>query len=75
MYRLFRFQTGNKEIVAIKCMDKRSQKHSFIDRVVTEIALLKVVKSEYIVQLIDFELDPKYYAHIIVYISTINVSM
>lgn len=67
IYRLFRFQTGNKEIVAIKCMDKRSQKHSFIDRVVTEIALLKVVKSEYIVQLIDFELDPKY-AHLIVFV-------
>lgn len=40
-------------------MDRRFQKHSFIDRVVTEISVLKMLKHDYIVELIDFIWDAK----------------
>lgn len=41
-------------------MDRRYQKHSFVDRVITEISVLKMLKNDYIVGLIDFVWDPKY---------------
>lgn len=49
-----------KEVVAIKCIDKRYQKKSFADTVVKEISMLKFLKHDYIVKLIDFTWDTKH---------------
>lgn len=40
-------------------MDRRFQKHSFVERVVKEISVLKMLKHDYIVELIDFIWDSK----------------
>ncbi|XP_018335806.1 serine/threonine-protein kinase ULK3 [Agrilus planipennis] len=53
-------KTNPKEVVAIKCIDKRYQQKSFADNVVKEISLLKLLKHDYIVRLIDFQSDSKY---------------
>ncbi|KAF2884020.1 hypothetical protein ILUMI_22138 [Ignelater luminosus] len=53
-------KTASKDIVAIKCVEKRYQKKSFADNIVKEISLLKFLKHEYIVRLIDFLWDPKH---------------
>ncbi|KAK5639672.1 hypothetical protein RI129_012164 [Pyrocoelia pectoralis] len=49
-----------KETVAIKCIDKCYQKKSFAEDVINEITLLKLLKHDYIVRLIDFMWDIKY---------------
>lgn len=59
VYKAFT-KTVPKEIVSIKCIDKRYQKKTFADNVIKEITLLKLLKHDYIVRLIDFMWDVKY---------------
>lgn len=50
-------QDGNREVVAIKSVDKGSLSKSAVDNLVTEIRLLNVLKHEHIVEMRDFFWD------------------
>lgn len=52
-----RSQVGNREVVAIKSVDKGSLSKSAVDNLVTEIKLLNVLKHEHIVEMKDFFWD------------------
>ncbi|XP_012527854.1 serine/threonine-protein kinase ULK3 [Monomorium pharaonis] len=56
VYKAFK-KDGNREIVAVKCVDKSSLSKSAVDNLVTEIKLLRVLKHEHIVEMRDFFWD------------------
>lgn len=57
-------QVGPREIVAVKCVLKKSLNKISTENLLTEIELLKTLKHEHIVQLKDFEWD-KHYIYLI----------
>ncbi|CAN8004883.1 unnamed protein product, partial [Ixodes hexagonus] len=48
-------KTGARRVVAIKCISKSSLTKSATENLLTEIAILKKIKNEHIVELIDFQ--------------------
>lgn len=49
-----------KKPVAIKCILKGTLSGSAVDNIITEIKLLKTLKHDHIVEMIDFLWDDKY---------------
>ena len=54
VYRAFR-KDGTREVVAIKCIDRKSLNKNSEDNLVTEIEILKQMRNDYIVELKDFQ--------------------
>ena len=51
------FQSGSREVAAIKCVLKSSLNKASTENLLTEIALLKKLKHENIVELKDFQVS------------------
>ncbi|EDV26515.1 uncharacterized protein TRIADDRAFT_54606 [Trichoplax adhaerens] len=58
VYKAYR-TVGKREVVAIKCIQKRSLSKSASDNLITEISLMKELNHDHIVQLTDFQWDGK----------------
>ncbi|XP_066602645.1 serine/threonine-protein kinase ULK3 [Prorops nasuta] len=56
VYKAFK-KGGSREVIAIKCVDKKSLSKSAVDNIVTEINLLKVLNHDHIVEMKDFFWD------------------
>lgn len=59
VYKAYR-KSGNRDVVAIKCVLKSSLNRASTENLLMEIELLKKLKHENIVELYDFEWDDKY---------------
>lgn len=59
VYRAFR-KNGNRQVVAVKCITRKSLNKNSEDNLVTEIEILKQMRNDYIVELIDFQWDHHY---------------
>ncbi|RWS04156.1 Serine/threonine-protein kinase ULK3-like protein [Dinothrombium tinctorium] len=57
VYKAYRPNGTVRETVAVKCILKRNLSKAAIDNIINEISILKQVKCEFIVQLLDFEYD------------------
>ena len=53
-------KTGARDVVAVKCVRKSNLSKPEIDNIVTEISLLKKLKHDFIVEMIDFSWDNNY---------------
>jgi len=53
-------QTGDRAVVAIKCVEKAKLSPTTVENLLTEIALLKKLKHPNIVEMKDFQWDDKY---------------
>ena len=53
-------KTGARDVVAIKCVKKSDLSKGEIDNIVTEISLLKRLKHDFVVEMIDFCWDSHY---------------
>ncbi len=53
-------KTGAREVVAIKCVVKSQLSKSETDNLITEISILKKLKHEHIVHMVDFRWDANY---------------
>lgn len=62
-------KTGARRVVAIKCIAKSSLTKSATENLLTEIAILKRIKNEHIVELIDFQWNQQYIYLIMEYCS------
>ncbi|XP_071453893.1 serine/threonine-protein kinase ULK3 isoform X2 [Hetaerina americana] len=58
VYKAFK-KEGNRDVVAVKCVDKVKLSGSAVDNIITEISLLKKLKHEYIVEMKDFSWDTR----------------
>ncbi|XP_072138869.1 serine/threonine-protein kinase ULK3 isoform X2 [Mobula birostris] len=56
VYKAYR-KVNNREVVAIKCVSKKSLNKASVENLLTEIEILKTVKHPHIVQLKDFQWD------------------
>ncbi|KAJ9601515.1 hypothetical protein L9F63_000354 [Diploptera punctata] len=59
VYKGFR-KNGPREVVAVKCVEKKQLSGAAIDNIITEITLLKLLKHEYIVEMKDFQWDDRF---------------
>ncbi|PSN42681.1 Serine/threonine-protein kinase ULK3 [Blattella germanica] len=59
VYKAFK-KNGPREVVAVKCVEKKQLSGSAVDNIITEITLLKVLKHEYIVEMKDFQWDDRF---------------
>ena len=64
LHRILVSQNNNREVAAIKCIKKDSLNSRSIENMLTEIELLKTLKHENIVYLIDFEVMKLYIYYI-----------
>ena len=55
-----RKKTGARDVVAVKCILKIGLSKFEVDNIITEISLLKKLKHEFIVEMIDFSWDSNY---------------
>ncbi|KAK8762583.1 hypothetical protein V5799_026150 [Amblyomma americanum] len=62
-------KTGARRVVAIKCISKSSLTKQATDNLLTEIAILKKIKNEHIVELIDFQWNQQFIYLIMEYCS------
>ncbi|KAL3184320.1 hypothetical protein MRX96_022934 [Rhipicephalus microplus] len=53
-------KTGARRVVAIKCISKSSLTKTATENLLTEIAILKKIKNEHIVELIDFQWNQQF---------------
>lgn len=53
------FQSGSKEVVAIKVVEKTKLSSRGKNDIITEIQVMKLMKHKYIVDMKDFEWDEK----------------
>ncbi|XP_049270122.1 serine/threonine-protein kinase ULK3-like [Rhipicephalus sanguineus] len=53
-------KTGARRVVAIKCISKSSLTKTATENLLTEIAILKRIKNEHIVELIDFQWNQQF---------------
>lgn len=61
VYKAFRKGNGTlRQVVAVKCVEKASLSKSAIENLLTEIALLKRLKHDHIVEMKDFMWDERY---------------
>lgn len=58
-YTLFQGTLG-RDLVAIKCISKRSASKAWSDNLISEISILKKIKCEFVVVLKDFQWDTNY---------------
>ena len=57
-------KSGARDVVAIKCVKKSNLSKGEVDNIVTEISLLKKLKNDFIVEMVDFSWDNNYiYIH------------
>ena len=66
---LYFLQTGVREVVAIKCVEKSSLNKASTENLLTEIKLLKTLNHEHIVQLKDFQVQCLFYESILFLLS------
>ncbi|KDR19557.1 serine/threonine-protein kinase ULK3-like isoform X2 [Zootermopsis nevadensis] len=59
VYKGFK-KNGPREVVAVKCVEKKQLSGAAVDNIITEITLLKLLKHEYIVEMKDFQWDERY---------------
>ncbi|CAH1796451.1 unnamed protein product [Owenia fusiformis] len=59
VYKAYR-KDGQREVVAVKCVEKSSLNKISTENLLTEIKLLKTLKHRHIVELKDFQWDDKY---------------
>ena len=55
MLHLHTLQGSHREVVAVKCIERRHLTNSSMENLLTEIKLMKQLDHEYIVKLRDFE--------------------
>ncbi len=53
-------KTGAREVIAVKCVQKKNMAKVEADAIVSEIGLLKKLKHEFIVEMVDFNWDSTY---------------
>jgi serine/threonine-protein kinase ULK/ATG1 len=59
VYKGFK-KSGPREVVAVKCVEKKQLSGAAVDNIITEITLLKKLKHEYIVEMKDFQWNDSY---------------
>jgi len=59
VYKGFK-KNGPREVVAVKCVEKKQLSGAAVDNIITEITLLKMLKHEYIVEMKDFQWNDRY---------------
>ena len=52
-------RSGAREVVAIKCLQKTKMSKNEADAIVAEISILKKLKHDFIVEMLDFQWDSK----------------
>jgi serine/threonine-protein kinase ULK/ATG1 len=60
VYKAYRKSATEREVVAVKCISKASLNRTSTENLLTEIELLKTLRHEHIVHLIDFRWDDQY---------------
>ncbi|XP_076331911.1 serine/threonine-protein kinase ULK3-like isoform X2 [Tachypleus tridentatus] len=68
VYKAYR-KSSDREVVAVKCVEKNSLTKSAVENLLTEIEILKKVKHEFIVELKDFQWDSHFIYLIMEYCS------
>ncbi|GAB6019905.1 Serine/threonine-protein kinase ulk3 [Chamberlinius hualienensis] len=60
VYKAYASKGDRREVVAIKCVEKNSLNKSATENLLTEISILKKLKHDHIVQMLDFLWDDNY---------------